>query len=174
MKTNRRFRVFQAAEPIPAAPGGITWQKFMTRALIQANLALEAGEIPVGALIIDAEGKVIAEACNKMENNCDPTAHAEILAIRMAATKINNWRLPKCVLVTTLEPCLMCAGAISHARLTGVVFGAYDAYAGAISSNLDCLDMPHLNTKIWHMGGIMAQECKQLLDYFFNCQRQKR
>lgn len=143
----------------------------MEEALHEAMRAGEAGETPVGALLLNGHGEVLARAGNAVESLCDPTAHAEIVALRTAAEKIGNYRLEGCVLVVTMEPCLMCAGALAHARLAGVVYGARDSRAGAVESCLDTLDMRFLNHRLWHMGGICDTECARLLQSFFACRR---
>lgn len=133
---------------------------------------MKAREVPVGAIIVTSTGEIVGKAHNQTEAWQDPTAHAEILAIRMAAAALNNWRLYECVLVTTLEPCVMCAGAILHARLAGVVYGAADIFAGAISSSLDCQQI-YPGNQVWHMGGVLSEECKELLEFFFHSRRAK-
>ena len=141
----------------------------MSFALKEAKKAAQEDEVPVGAVVV-REGKVIARAHNRRENAADPTAHAELLAIRRAAKKLGGWRLMGCTLYVTLEPCPMCAGAILNARLPRVCFGAYDPKAGAFGTLMD-LNQTGLNHRTEVQGGILEEECAQVLkDYF----RQKR
>ena len=143
----------------------------MLRALRIAGRAARAGEVPVGALVVDAEGTVLAEAHNETETLHDPTAHAEVLALRRAAAAAGNHRLGGCVLVVTLEPCLMCTGAIREARVAGVVFGASDARAGAVCSCLEGLDYAQTGAAPWSYGGVEAKACAGLLQEFFRARR---
>ena len=156
--------------PVPIPPPGHTWESLMDRALRRAskNLFLtDHAEVPVGAVVVSREGFILSEATNCSIGNCDPTGHAEIAALRAAAQTVNNYRLEGCVLVVTLEPCLMCAGAIVHARLDGVVYGATDRRAGAVQSCLDGFELPFFNHKVWHYGGVRSAECAELLRDFF-------
>jgi len=153
--------------PVPSAPAGRSWEDLMGRALHLAAEAEAAGEIPVGAVIADAKGRIVGEGRNGACGRCDPTAHAEIAAIRSACRRLGNYRLAGCVLVVTMEPCVMCAGAIVHARLDGVVYGCRDALAGAVVSRADILDAPFLNHRVWHMGGILSGECAGIVRAFF-------
>jgi len=147
----------------------------MERALAAARgvpaSSLADGEVPVGALVVAADGTILAEAANAPVGENDPSGHAEIRAMRKAAGRAGNYRLGGCVLVVTLEPCLMCAGAIVHARLAGVVYGASDRRAGAVASCLEALDLPFLNHRTWHFGGIKAEACAGLLKAFFEKRR---
>ena len=143
----------------------------MGEALVQAGRAAALGEVPVGAVIVDDSGKLVALAHNETELLRDPTAHAEVLALRRAAANRGNSRLLGCVLVVTLEPCLMCTGAMREARISGVVYGASDRRAGAISSCLHGLDNPPEGPCIWHLGGVEAKACAAVLQNFF---RQRR
>ena len=127
--------------------------------------------MPVGAVIAGADRRILARAGNAVEQKQDPTAHAEVLAIREACAGLGNWRLSGCVLVVTLEPCAMCAAAIVHARLAGVVYGAADAAAGAVTSRAEYLDAPVCPTPVWHMGGVRAHECAALLRECFEARR---
>jgi tRNA(adenine34) deaminase len=138
----------------------------MDRALLLARRGAEAGEVPIGALVIGRSGDILAEAHNAPVCRNDPTAHAEILALRAAGEVLGNYRLRGCILVVTLEPCLMCAAALAHARLDGLVFGAADEAAGAVVSRAEHPGMT-ANHKIWHMGGVRAQDCAELLRGFF-------
>ncbi len=157
--------------PVPTPPQGWTWQALMDIALAEAHKAQDAAEVPVGAVIVSAEGKILARAHNEPISHHDPSAHAEMLAIRKAAAACENYRLDGAYLVVTLEPCLMCAGAIVHARLAGVVFGALDHKAGAVCSCLDAFDLPFLNHKPWHMAYVRHAACAQILRTFFEQRR---
>lgn len=153
--------------PLPAAPAGRDWPELMREALREAEQAALLGEIPVGALIVHGDGRILARAHNLVESKRDPTAHAEVLALRQAADVLGNHRLGHCFLVVTLEPCMMCAGAIREARLEGVVYGAADARAGAVESRLDGLDMELARVRPWHYGGVESQACVDVLQRFF-------
>ena len=155
----------------PPPPGWPSWEDVMAEALTEARKAGEAGETPVGAVVLSGHGDILGKAGNAVESLCDPTAHAEILALRAASQEAGNYRLEGCFLVATLEPCLMCAGAAAHARVAGVVYGAYDVRAGAVESRLDGLEVPFLTHYPWHMGGICATECADLLRSFFSARR---
>ncbi len=157
--------------PEPAAPSGLSWTGLMRRALRLARTAARQGEIPVGALVVGPEGEILAEAHNETEALHDPTAHAEVLALRRAAAKVGNHRLGGCVLVVTLEPCLMCTGAIRESRVSGVVFGASDARAGAVCSCLEGLDYAQTGSQPWSYGGVEAGPCAELLRHFFRERR---
>ena len=132
-------------------------------AVAQANLA--SNDVPVGALIVDPSGKIIATGTNEREAKSDPTAHAEIVAMRKAAT--NNWRLDNHTLVVTLEPCAMCAGAIAQARISTVIFGAWDEKAGAVGSVWDVLRDPRSIHRVEVESGVLEKECAALLTEFF-------
>ncbi|MFT4185634.1 MAG: tRNA adenosine(34) deaminase TadA [Micrococcaceae bacterium] len=138
----------------------------MDLALSHALKAYHAGEVPVGAVIVH-ENKVIATGKNTKETFKDPTGHAEVNAIRTAAKELNDWRLTQCTLYVTLEPCIMCAGAILAARIPKVVFGAWDEKAGAAGSQFDLLRERRLNHQVEVVSGIQEKECKELLDRFF-------
>ena len=157
--------------PEPAAPPGLTWQGLMRRALRLARASARAGEIPVGALVVGPDGEILSEAHNETEALHDPTAHAEVLALRRAAAKVGNHRLGGCVLVVTLEPCLMCTGAIRESRVSGVVFGASDARAGAVCSCLEGLDYAQTGAQPWSYGGVEAVPCAEILREFFKVRR---
>ncbi len=143
---------------------------WMKRALMQAVAAYEEDEVPVGAVIV-CDGRAIAEAHNGREQLHDPTAHAEMIAITQAAATIADWRLERCTLYVTLEPCPMCAGAILQARIPRVVFGAYDPKAGAVTSLFQLLDDPRLNHRADVLGGVMGRDCGDLLTSFFSAKR---
>jgi len=145
-------------------------RQFMQQALEQAGLAALAGEVPVGALIV-RNGEVIARAFNRPITNYDPSAHAEMLALRQAALAEENYRLPGTTLYVTLEPCTMCAGAMLHARVDRIVYGAADPKTGAAGSVLDVFSSKQLNHQTIIEGGVMGQECGQLLRDFFKERR---
>jgi tRNA(adenine34) deaminase len=139
---------------------------FMRLALREAALAVDHDDVPIGAVIV-REGEVIGAAHNERELREDPTAHAEILALRQAATALGSWRVLDAVIYITLEPCAMCAGALVLARVPRVVYGAADAKAGAAGSVLNVLDTPQLNHRPQVSGGLLADECGELLRAFF-------
>ena len=143
---------------------------FMQQALAQARLAGRAGEVPVGAVIVK-DGNVIATGRNAPITDHDPTAHAEIKALRAAAQHLGNYRLVDCELFVTLEPCTMCVGAMLHARLKRVVFGAYDAKTGAAGSQSNVFENLSLNHQTAVQGGVLADECAQVLQDFFKTKR---
>ena len=142
----------------------------MRSAIEIANSALKSDDVPVGALIVDDENNVIATGFNEREAHQDPTAHAEIVAIRRAAQKLGSWRLEGCKLVVTLEPCAMCAGAIAQSRISTLVFGAWDEKAGAVGSVWDVLRDPRAIHKMEVVGGVLETECAELLTNFFRNQ----
>ena len=139
---------------------------FMQEALSQARNAWVLGEVPVGALVV-RDGEIIATGFNQPIANHDPTAHAEIMALRAAAAVMGNYRLPGCELFVTLEPCVMCAGAMMHARLARVVYGATDPKTGACGSIVNLFAESKLNHHTEVIGGVLAEECSQLLKDFF-------
>lgn len=141
--------------------------EWMQHALAEARAALATGDVPVGAVILDAAGLVIGRGRNERELRQDPTAHAEIIAIRQAAAATRDWHLTGCTLVVTLEPCVMCAGAIVAARVPSVVFGAWDEKAGASGSVYDVLRDRRLNHRVEVFSGIEESECGRLLKEFF-------
>ena len=143
------------------------WDEPMRLALEQARLAAEHGDVPIGAVVLDPAGAVVAAAGNQRELAGDPTAHAEILALRQAAAALGSWRLLDHTLVVTLEPCTMCAGALVLARVARLVFGCYDAKAGAVASLFDVVRDPRLNHRVDVRGGILEAECAALLTDFF-------
>lgn len=143
---------------------------WMRLALEQARLAGDLGEVPVGALVIK-DGQIVGQGHNRNLLDHDPTAHAEIVALREAAARLGNHRLGDCELFVTIEPCAMCAGALIHARLARLVYGASDPKAGAVSSVLQVVNHPGLNHKMEVVPGVLAQECSEILQAFF---RQKR
>jgi tRNA(adenine34) deaminase len=142
----------------------------MRAALAEARAAAEAGEVPIGAVAV-IRGDIIARGQNRVLRDVDPTAHAEMVAIRAAARAIGNYRLVDCELYVTLEPCAMCAGAMIHARLGRLVYGAADPKAGAAGSVLEVLNHPRLNHRMNVTSGVLAEECSELLREFFNERR---
>ncbi len=146
----------------------------MARALLQARRAALADEVPVGALLIDAEGQVLAEAGNRVERDRDPTAHAEMLVLRQAAALRGEPRLPDLTLVVTLEPCAMCAAAIAQARLARVVFGAYDPKGGGIDHGPRLFTQPTIHHRPEVIGGFAERACSRLLRRFFSDLRTRR
>jgi tRNA(adenine34) deaminase len=145
-------------------------EHFMLLALREAERAAEAGDVPIGAVIVHG-GEVVGAAGNERELRADPTAHAEVLALREAAKALGGWRVPDSVLYVTLEPCAMCAGAIVLARVPRVVFGATDPKAGAAGSVFDILGEPRLNHRPQVDGGLLAAESASLLESFFAARR---
>lgn len=145
-------------------------RQFMEQALEQAQLAAIAGEVPVGAVIV-RNGVVLSKAFNKPITNHDPSAHAEMLALRQAALSEQNYRLPGATLYVTLEPCTMCAGAMLHARVDRIVYGAADPKTGAAGSVLDVFSSKQINHQTVIEGGMMGDECGQLLRDFFKERR---
>jgi tRNA(adenine34) deaminase len=144
----------------------------MRAALAEAARAIETSDVPVGALVLDAEGAVVGRGRNEREATGDPTAHAEMVAIRQAAQAGGQWRLAGCTLVVTLEPCAMCAGAIVLARLDRLVFGAVDPKAGAVGSLWDLVRDRRLNHRPEVVSGVLADECGALLREFFATHRE--
>jgi len=138
----------------------------MRLALEQAHSARAQGEVPVGAVLVH-EGRVVASGCNRPIAACDPTAHAEIEALRVGAQALRSYRLTGSILYVTLEPCLMCAAAIVHARVQRLVFGAWDPRAGAAGSMLDAFTLPGMNHRVDVFGGVLDDECGALLKTFF-------
>jgi tRNA(adenine34) deaminase len=148
-------------------------EELMRTALVTAQGALASGDVPVGAVIINKQGDVIATAHNERELHGDPTAHAEIVALRRASEKIGQWRLEDHTLIVTLEPCAMCAGAIAQSRVSSVIFGAWDEKAGAVGSVWDILRDPRSLFKVEVRGGVLAKECAELLKIFIQGVRTK-
>jgi tRNA(adenine34) deaminase len=139
----------------------------MRVALAEAELAIRSGDVPVGAVLLDADGSVLAVAHNEREQRHDPTAHAEVVAIRRGAEARGDWRLTDTTLVVTLEPCVLCAGAILSARIPRLVFGAWDEKAGAAGSVHELLRDRRLNHRVEVLGGVLERECGALLTGFF-------
>jgi tRNA(adenine34) deaminase len=143
---------------------------FMEEALRAAQRALEAGEVPVGAVVV-CEGKIVGRGGNRNLADSDPSAHAEIVALRQAGAAVGNHRLEGCELFATIEPCAMCAGAVVHARLKRLVYGADDPKAGAIRSVMQVLNHPSMNHRVEVRSGVLAGRCAELLQSFFRLRR---
>ncbi len=147
-----------------------TDEHWMQIALEQAQLAAAAGEVPVGAVLIK-DDEIVATGFNQPISSCDPTAHAEVVALRGAAQALSNYRIPDCTLYVTIEPCAMCAGAMVHARVKRLVFGAPEPRAGAVISSLRLLEGAQLNHRVAVTGGVLAEQCAEVMQTFF---RQRR
>ena len=145
------------------------WNQFMQQAIELASANTD--EVPVGAVIVNSAGEVIATGVNKTNTDNDPTAHAEIIAIREAAMKLSSWRLENTTLIVTLEPCVMCAGAIKTARIPRVVFGAWDERVGGSGSRYDILRDSRLGPEVEVISGVMETECSELLTEYFKTLR---
>jgi tRNA(adenine34) deaminase len=146
------------------------------RSLIQQAIAIarevkSSGDVPVGALIVNEAGEILSSGKNEREKDNDPTAHAEILAIRRAGEKLDSWRLDDLTLIVTLEPCVMCAGAILQSRIKRLVFGAFDQKAGAVGSSLDVIRDVRALSKVEVVSGVLEDECAKLLTDFFATKR---
>jgi len=151
---------------VATEPVGVK-RALMQRALDNARAASARGEVPVGAVLVDEHGALIAEAGNSPIALNDPTAHAEIVALRAAGQRLQNYRLPGCVLYVTLEPCAMCVGALVHARVARIVYAAADPKSGACGSVFDLASSPKMNHRIEVLGGICGEESAELLRRFF-------
>lgn len=164
----------RTAPSIPASPAGSGGNiMFMRAAIDLARQARTAGEVPVGAVVV-LNGMVIGRGFNSPISRHDPSAHAEMLALRDAALHVGNYRLPGCELYVTLEPCLMCAGAIMHARVARVIYGASDYKTGACGSVLNVFSEPRLNHHAEIVSGVLAVECGQILSDFFVARRARQ
>ncbi|MFE0458195.1 tRNA adenosine(34) deaminase TadA [Kitasatospora sp. NPDC058965] len=164
-------RLALALPPLPAPvrpdPVRTRWEPAMREAITEGLSALPSGDVPVGALVLSPDGTVIGRGHNEREATGDPTAHAEVLAIRRAATAVGEWRLAGCTLVVTLEPCTMCAGAIVLSRLDRVVYGAHEPKTGAAGSLFDALRDPRLNHRPEVIPSVLPNDCAApLLDFF--------
>ena len=146
-------------------------EEFMTAALDQARRALASGEVPIGAVVV-IDGRVVASGFNQPISGLDPTAHAEMIALREAARGAGNYRLTDATLYVTVEPCLMCVGALVHARVREVVYGAAEPKSGALVSVLRGLELPGLNHRFAVTGGVLEEECRGLVQLFFQERRQ--
>lgn len=156
------------ASPPPPWPN---WEPLMRPALDQALAARDKGEVPIGAALFTNQGQLIATAGNAPISEHDPTAHAEIRCLRRAGALLNNYRLENTILAVTLEPCTMCLGALIHARVSGVIYGAADPRSGALDSCLPGPDLPFFNHRFWVISGVLAEECGGLLSDFFKQRR---
>jgi tRNA(adenine34) deaminase len=145
-------------------------EHWMNRALQLAGEAAAKGEVPVGAVVV-LDGKEIGAGFNAPISGCDPTAHAEIRALRDAGARVGNYRLPDATLYVTLEPCTMCVGAIVHGRISRLVYGASEPKAGAIESARRTLEEPHLNWDVTAVGGVLSEQCSQVITEFFSRRR---
>ena len=145
----------------------------MNRALALAAMAAKAGEVPVGAVVV-LDGREIGAGFNAPITGCDPTAHAEIQALRSAAGRVGNYRLPGATLYVTLEPCTMCVGAIVHSRISRLVYGATEPKAGAVESTRQTLQDEHLNWQVATTGGVLAPQCSDIIQRFFADRREAR
>jgi tRNA(adenine34) deaminase len=150
----------------------VDFENLMQRAIWQAKLS--GSDVPVGAVLVDSDGKIVAASYNQKEKHSDATSHAEIEVIRAAGKVLGDWRLQDMTLVVTLEPCVMCAGAIVAARIPRVVFGAWDVKVGAAGSAYDILRDPRLGNPVEVVGGVLERKCSDLLGDFFEAQRQTR
>lgn len=159
--------------PMPTVAEKLDHAGFMRRALVEAQRAFAEDEVPIGAVVVQ-DRQVIARAHNRPAHLTDPTAHAEILALRRAARKLGNYRLTGCTLYVTIEPCAMCAGAIVQARLRRLVFGARDPKAGACGTALKVLNHRKLNHQVEMVRGILAADCAALIQEFFRKKRQRK
>lgn len=146
-------------------------EKWMWRALHVAREAEKLGEVPIGAVLVDADGKILAATSNRTIKNNDPTAHAEILALRTAAIRVGNYRLTGTTMYSTIEPCAMCAGALINARVARLVFGAHDERFGAAETHFDICSSPKLNHRMEVTSGILAEKCRALMQEFFKARR---
>jgi len=146
-------------------------EKWMRAAIEAARVAAELGEVPVGACLVDADGNLLSTASNRPITNNDPSAHAEMLALREAAAKVENYRLTDVTVYSTIEPCVMCAGALVNARVARLVFGAHDERFGAVESRFRICDTEMLNHRIEIVPGVLADECRALIQEFFRARR---
>ena len=147
------------------------YKLIMQAALSLAKVAADKGDVPVGAIVVNEAGEIFGTGQNLREQNNDPTAHAEIVALRNASEKLGSWRLDDLTIVVTLEPCAMCAGAILQSRIKRLVFAAWDEKAGAVGSVMDVIRDPRALSKVEVITGIMEQECSEVLKDFFNTKR---
>lgn len=172
MTTRRELEhCYDALTALPE--GWSSWDDLMRIALEEARKAEAIDEVPVGAILVAPDGTIVAKAYNRTIIDHDPTAHAEILALRTAGEHLQNYRTEELVLVVTLEPCLMCSGALVHARIRGVVYGAPDHKTGAVDSQLNSFELPLHNHAIWHRAGVLQEECSTMLSAFFKKRRKQ-
>ena len=149
----------------------MNYQLLMQQAISLAHEVKSSGDVPVGALIVNEAGEILSSGKNEREKNNDPTAHAEIVAIRKASEKLGSWRLDDLTLIVTLEPCVMCAGVILQSRLKRLVFGAWDEKAGSVGSVMDVIRDPRALTKVEVVSGVLQHESSELLNKFFKIKR---
>ncbi len=149
-------------------------ESWMRKAVHAARDAEKLGEVPVGAVLVDADGKILAATSNRTIKDNDPTAHAEILALRTAAIRTGNYRLTGTTMYSTLEPCAMCAGALVNARVARLVFGAHDERFGAVETHFRVCDSPALNHRMEITSGVLAEKCRSLLQDFFRHKRRRQ
>lgn len=167
MATKSKDENFRGENPEATAPGrDATGREFMAAAIEEARRAARAGEVPIGAIVV-IDGRIVARAGNRTIMDCDPTAHAEMVALREAAAKCGNYRLLGATMYVTIEPCAMCAGALIQARVGRLVYGADDAKAGAVRSCFAVFEHPRLNHHVEVTAGVMAEESAALLKEFF-------
>lgn len=146
-------------------------EDWMWRAIGLAREAEKRGEVPIGAVIVDADGKMLTAASNRTIMDSDPTAHAEIIALRVAGQRTGNYRLTGATVYSTIEPCVMCAGALVNARIKRLVFGAHDERFGAVETHFHVCDSPDLNHRIEITTGVLAENCRRLMQDFFKARR---
>lgn len=156
---------------LPPTARSIQHERWMDLALLEAQRTAPSGDVPIGAVVVNSHGDVVGRGHNRREAGGDPTAHAEVLALRDAAARTGSWRLEDCTLVVTLEPCAMCAGAIVLSRVPRLVLGAWDPKAGACGSVFDVVREPRLNHWVEVNGGVRETECAALLREFFEAHR---
>jgi tRNA(adenine34) deaminase len=149
----------------------VDYKELMQQALLLAKEAANHGDVPVGAIIVDEKGEVIGSGKNERVKNNDPLAHAEVMAINDAASKLSNWRFDQLTLIVTLEPCAMCAGAIAQSRFKRLVFGSFDEKAGAVGSIWDLIRDARALTQIEVVSGVLADDCALILSDFFASKR---
>ena len=152
-------------------PSSVEDERWMREALRAAREAAGRGEVPVGACVVGPEGGLLAAAGNRTRMDCDPTAHAEVLALREAARRVGNYRLTGAVVYSTVEPCAMCAGALVQARVARLVYGARDERAGAVESVFRVCDASSLNHRMELAAGVLGEECRALIQEFFRARR---
>jgi tRNA(adenine34) deaminase len=148
----------------------VSHEEFMQAALEEARLGLASGEVPIGAVLV-VDGSIVARAFNQPIRAADPTAHAEVLVVRAAAQQAANYRLTDAKVYVTVEPCLMCVGALVHARVREVVYGAPEPKSGALGSTVNGVDLPGLNHRFAVTGGVLESECRALMQAFFRERR---
>ena len=162
----------QAREDFEPAADGVD-ERWMREALGAAREAARAGEVPVGACVVSPDGVLLAVAGNRTRTDCDPTAHAEVLALRAAARRVDNYRLTGAVVYSTIEPCAMCAGALIQARVRRLVYGARDERFGAVESQFRLCDSGSLNHRMEITSGVLEEECRTAMQEFFRARRTK-